>query len=258
MDRIDVGGYRLAYRRGGSDAGAPVLFLSALGTPGSDWWETIDLLGEPFQWLVYNRAGIGCSDARPETATHGYRVRTDELVRLVDALNFPTPAVIVGHSIGALIARDLATIQPVLGLVLVESSFDGLTPTPTDGPFRLYDGQELLDPADGEADLAGEQPPQIPAAVVSVSQQPGRWPDENPVPAEQWHANQDRLAALYGAQHFLSEAGGHLLTEEDPALIARAVTWVVRRARELPGDDGKPPIAPVGHGVGAQNPGQHR
>jgi pimeloyl-ACP methyl ester carboxylesterase len=151
VDRIDVDGYHLAYRRGGADTGTPVIFISSLGTPGSDWFETIEHVGEPIEWLVYNRASIGSSDQRPEPATHGYRVRTDELAQLVNTLGFPTPAVIVGHSIGALIARDLATTQPVMvmvmvmGLVLVESSFDGLTPTPTDEPFQIYDGQELLD-----------------------------------------------------------------------------------------------------------------
>ena len=157
MDRIDVGGYRLAYRRGGAEAGTPVIFLSSQGAPVSDWFETIELLSEPIQWLVYNRAGTGNSDRRPETATHGYRVRTDELARLVTALGFPTPAVIVGHSIGALVARDLAHTRSaiVMGLVLVESSFDGLTPTPTDEPFQVYDGRELLDGADGAADLSG-------------------------------------------------------------------------------------------------------
>lgn len=141
---------------------------------------------------------------------------------------------IVGHSIGALVARDLATTQPAmvrgLGLVLVESSFDDLTPkptTPTDEPFQVCDGQELLDAADCRTDLVGEQPPQVPAAVVSVSQQPGNWLDEDPELGELWHANQKRLAAMYGARHFRSEAGGHLLAEEDPDLLAHAVDWVV-------------------------------
>lgn len=91
MDRIDIGGYRLAYRRGGTSTGTPVIFISSMGSPGSDWFETIDLVGEPVEWLVYNRASIGSSDRRPETATHGYRVRSAELAQLVAALGFPRP-----------------------------------------------------------------------------------------------------------------------------------------------------------------------
>ena len=79
---------------------------------------------------------------------------------------------------------------------------------------------------------------------MSVDQRPGSWPDKDPEFAQLWHANQKHLVALYGARHILSEAGGHLLTEEDPALIAHAVDWVVRRARETQPDDRREKVNP--------------
>jgi pimeloyl-ACP methyl ester carboxylesterase len=232
--RVDVGGYHLAYERGG--AGTPVIFLSSLGSDASGWGETVERTELPIEWLVYDRAGIGSSDDRPETtAGHGYRARAEELARLIRVLDFPTPAVLVGISVGALIARAVATTRPdcVAGLVLVEPSVDTLTMRPDDEPPR-YDGREPLDAAEGLADLSDERPVDVPAAVVSANPLPGSWPYQRHPPeiAPLWHANQQRVATMYHAQHLLSQHGGHRLDKDDPALIAHAIDCIVRRARE--------------------------
>ena len=68
----------------------------------------------------------------------------------------------------------------------------------------------------------------VPAVVVT--RQPGNWPDQRyldePGLEERWQGNQRRLAAELDAEQLWSVAGGHLLTQEDPELVARAVDRV--------------------------------
>jgi pimeloyl-ACP methyl ester carboxylesterase len=206
-----------------------------MGGHGSVWYETLEYVAEPVEALVYNRAGIGASDLRPEPKTLGYLARAEELGRLVDAIGFATPAVFVGHSIGGLIVRLFASMRPtdVAGLVLVECSLDGLRLLPTDTTTQ-EDGAELLDAALGERELLCCEAPDVPAAVVS--RRPGVWPDQvyydTPGTTERWTANQWRLVDELHAEHYVSEFAGHMITEEDPQLIARAVDEVVRKARD--------------------------
>jgi pimeloyl-ACP methyl ester carboxylesterase len=71
---------------------------------------------------TYDRAGMGWSDPAPEGWTYPDRVR--ELHALLQAANVEGPYVLVGHSMGGLLARAYAAAYPdqVAGLVLVEST----------------------------------------------------------------------------------------------------------------------------------------
>lgn len=74
---------------------------------------------------VSDRSGIGWSDL-PPPGRRTPQALADELHALLAAAAIPVPAVVVGHSLGGIIARQLAVRHPgdVAGLVLVDSSHE--------------------------------------------------------------------------------------------------------------------------------------
>ncbi len=141
-------------------AGEPALvFLSGLGDP-ADWWLTVPteqegqphwngdihaggpglavLLAGSTQVIAYDRAGIGGSPAPDHDRTlpelHA------ELDAVLDACQLSRPPVLVGHSLGGLIAYTYARRRPeaLAGLVLLDPTPLPMSPKPHGaGPERL-------------------------------------------------------------------------------------------------------------------------
>jgi pimeloyl-ACP methyl ester carboxylesterase len=235
---INVGGYQVAYDRCGA-GGPPVVFVSPRGGAGSYWQPVLGRLTEPAEVVVYDRAGIGASDPRPDArAPAGLRRLAVELAALLDRADVPSPRVLVGHSIGALIIRAYTADHPgdVAGLVFVEASpvevslllKDPHTPVVDDGDPP---GATVIDTRIGEVELRDASLPQVPAAVLARS--PGAWPAEDllaePDLDERWQASQQWLANQLGVPLQVAADAGHYLPEEDPALVAAAVDQVVRQ-----------------------------
>jgi pimeloyl-ACP methyl ester carboxylesterase len=115
MPSVPVDGVELAYEeRGGGD---PVLLIH--GTGGNVWDPLPELLAAAgHRVIAYDRRGFGGSThpAIKDPPRH-----TADAVSLLEALN-AAPAIVVGHSMGGIIALDLAARQPELvrALVLVE------------------------------------------------------------------------------------------------------------------------------------------
>lgn len=149
---IDIGGRRLHLWHMGTGAPA-VVIVPALGAPGLEWVGVQRLLAQHTTTYVYDRAGLGWSDPAPWP--RDISELTDELHRLVDAAAVPTPFVLVGQSLGGLVAR-LYTVrhrQAVAGLVLVDSSHEDMYQRLSQVNWRLnryalwpYVLQELLVP----------------------------------------------------------------------------------------------------------------
>jgi pimeloyl-ACP methyl ester carboxylesterase len=55
--------------------------------------------------VTYARAGVGDSDALADSKPRSFGAAADELRRLLEAADVTGPYVLVGHSIGALIAQ---------------------------------------------------------------------------------------------------------------------------------------------------------
>lgn len=121
---VDIGGYRLHLNCQGS--GGPTIVLEAGGGETQlDWALVQPELAKQARVCAYDRAGLGWSETspRPRTAT----VMADELHMLLDRAGIAGPYVLVGHSLGGLVARQFAVAHPhdVVGMVLVDSATEG-------------------------------------------------------------------------------------------------------------------------------------
>ncbi len=121
--RVNIGGRHLHLWRAGTGAPA-VIIVPALGAPGLEWRAVQQELAHDTSVYVYDRAGLGWSDPGPwpRTAEH----MADELYQLLVAAAVPLPWLLVGHSVGGIIARQFAARHPGLlaGMVLVDSSHE--------------------------------------------------------------------------------------------------------------------------------------
>lgn len=242
---VDVGGYKLALTISGS--GEPtVVFLSALGTPGAQWEAVISALSTRSTIVTYDRAGIGASDhLPPEYAEqiHTYANAATELREVLLAMELIPPYVLVGHSIGGLLALYYAGRWPthVAGLVLVDTTDPDLRHETVDNAYddsgaEGRPGWRFNQPL-GSRELTVLPPPPCPAAVVTSAV--GRWhrvaathPGESTAVLDSaWQARQRQFAADLDALHLIAAEAGHHIPTEAPGLAALAIDAVLTAAR---------------------------
>jgi len=121
---VDVGGRRLHMLEAGRGTPA-VVVVPALGDGVLLWVRIQRELDTQMRVAAYDRAGIGWSDPPPR----GPRTidgAARELHALLVSAGIEPPYVLVGHSVGGVIARRLAACYPgtVAGMVLIDSSHE--------------------------------------------------------------------------------------------------------------------------------------
>lgn len=117
---VDIGGYRLHIDCRGQ--GSPTVVMdSGLGGSSLDWILVQSELAATTQVCVYDRAGMGWSDAGPLPRSPSQIA--DELHTLLENANLSGPYVLVAHSLAGKSARLLAAAHPeeVAGMVLVDT-----------------------------------------------------------------------------------------------------------------------------------------
>lgn len=120
---VDVGGYRLHLNCTGK--GGPTVVLLAGGGDYSFDWALVQPDVSSFARICsYDRAGFAWSDPGPIPRT--MRQDAYELHTLLQAAQIKAPYVLVGHSLGGLIARVYAEQYPseIAGMVLVDSTHE--------------------------------------------------------------------------------------------------------------------------------------
>ncbi|WP_436520411.1 alpha/beta fold hydrolase [Actinoplanes sp. HUAS TT8] len=210
----------------------PIVFISAMGEPGRYWQPVLDLL-PGLTTVTYDRPGIGDTPHRPPpNPPLPYSAFADELATLLDDLGLDEPAVIVGHSVGSLIARVYAHRHPhrVAGLVHVDGSLPQFhvvpgSETPEDGPDGDTDATEI-DIVNGQVEVLYAEPRPVPTLILVRS--PGRWAGGPPPPGADalWLAAQRALARETGAPLIVAERSGHPIPLDQPDLVAHAVLLV--------------------------------
>jgi pimeloyl-ACP methyl ester carboxylesterase len=237
---VDIGGRRLYLECQGTPS-PTVVFVSGLGDSGETAWRTVwGQVARNARACVYDRAGLGRSDPNPMPAT--YQATDDDLHALLQRGHIPGTYVLVGHSLGGLLARLYAHQHPadVAGVVLVDATPVDWFPTVqrllpaallsllTHNPegFDLRHGLTALTPLDRPGVLdrrplavmwAPNQPP--PGLPASTTQELAR----------SWEAEQARLGRLSSASRLQRVPGsGHYLQRDRPKLVLARIDEVLR------------------------------
>ncbi|MFZ2493689.1 MAG: alpha/beta fold hydrolase [Thermoanaerobaculia bacterium] len=108
LQHLEVDGYRLAYRRGGS--GAPVVLVHGVTTSSFIWRRVFPLLTPRYDVLAVDLLGCGRSD-KPPAADLSVRAQTSLLQNFLSRLDLG-PVHLVGHDVGGAIAQLLAVRSP--------------------------------------------------------------------------------------------------------------------------------------------------
>ena len=121
--KYSVGGHKLHAHVLGQ--GRPVVVFDAgMGSTSLDWGLLHERVAARTTALVYDRAGLGWSEAGP--APRNSTVIASELNKLLIATKLPGPYVLVGHSYGSYNVRTFQRHFPksVCGVVLVDGSLE--------------------------------------------------------------------------------------------------------------------------------------
>lgn len=120
---ISVGGHRMHIRCVGPlDAKPTVIFEAGGGGSSKDWRAVQDLTASHIRSCAYDRAGLGWSEPGPAPRT--MRQEALELHVLLKTAKIRGPFVLVGQSVGGLLARLYTEVygKEVVGVVLVDSA----------------------------------------------------------------------------------------------------------------------------------------
>ena len=118
MDRIDVGGIRIAYRRAGM--GPPLVLLHGGPSDSREWHYQLEGLSDEFAVVAWDMPGCGQSADPPEHFLHT-RDFADCLVAFIEALGLRQPHVL-GLSFGSGLALELYRWYPTIPRSLVLAS----------------------------------------------------------------------------------------------------------------------------------------
>jgi pimeloyl-ACP methyl ester carboxylesterase len=122
---VDIGGgKRLHVLCKGSGDGPTVVVEAGLSqyTATSTYGKAQDAIASFARVCIYDRFGLGWSDAIPDGRTH--RGMVEDLHKLVAAAGIQAPYVLVGHSMGGLLVRQYAQTyrSDVAGVILADAT----------------------------------------------------------------------------------------------------------------------------------------
>ncbi len=121
--KVSLGTHQLHVECRG-DGMVTVLFEPGLGGHALEWRPVENLLADRARTCTYDRAGYAWSDRSPYPRQATQLAR--EADQLLDALKIEGPLILVGHSFGGFIVRQLAALRAnqLIGLVLVDASHE--------------------------------------------------------------------------------------------------------------------------------------
>ncbi|MEO5499673.1 MAG: alpha/beta hydrolase [Candidatus Saccharimonadales bacterium] len=97
---------------------ATLVFLHGIGNSGKTWDEVSMLLTDDVNLIVVDLLGFGDSP-KPDWATYDARTQANSLAKTLLKLGLRRNTIVVGHSMGALVAVEFAKRYPVLSQALV-------------------------------------------------------------------------------------------------------------------------------------------
>lgn len=246
---VRIGGRLLSWLEAGQ--GAPLVLLHGIGSDAGSWLPALPALGAGRRVIAWDAPGYGGSDplgeARPDAVPYA-----EALAALLRSLEVRR-AVVVGHSLGALMAAALAGRHPglVAGLVLADPASGG--GCPADGPWPAAISERLRDLAAlGPERFAEARAPRLcapgasPEAVAAVRRAMAGVRPSGYAQACSLLARGDLVSAVAGLALPGLVTCGALDAVVPPAKARRvAEAWPGARYEEIPG---------VGHAGYVENP----
>lgn len=205
-------GIELAYDEAG--AGPPVLLVHGTALTRLVWRETVEALGGGVRSIAYDRRGYGDSGVpEPYTGTT-IEEQSEDAALLLGAVD-AAPAVVCGHSAGAVVALDLLLRHPdlVRGAVLIEPPLLSLSPAGAEALSAIREGVERAAREHG-ADAAVE-------AFVESQDGPRLLETIGAERADAIRASARAAFADFGAAHAWGFGRGRLRAIETPVLVLR-------------------------------------
>jgi len=251
---VPVGDHRLdVVREGGG--GPAIVFETGLADSLNVWLPMVRTIAEYTTAVAYSRAGFGRSDPGPPD--HSVPHAVADLHTLLHRLPITSPYILVARSYGSLISRLYTSMYPedVAGIVLVDGTHEqqvkrwAVIDSAYPREFRIYYDSVLAQlPRGPEADeiretvkiqAAGAVPglnplPDIPIAVITSmkSDETSRYVNGTARGHEVWRALHDEwFRRSRNGIHIETSRSGHGIQDDEPALVATAIRFVLDRVR---------------------------
>lgn len=247
-DTFTIGGHTVNVSCSGSIAaeGPTVLLMHGGGDDVTAMADFQEAISAESRVCSYDRLGAGASD-QPE-GPQDYAAVGETLTGVIDAVAGGEPVVLVGHSMGGLLAARYAPDHPdeVAGLVLLDATsptaagdMERRIPEDAEGPagelraqtLAVFAGEnpERLVFADGEVESAGDIPVRVIQHGVPYLAQTE--PEYGEGLEEDWTAGQhDWLNVSSDSRLDTAEESGHYIYLDAPEVALEAVRDVVSRA----------------------------
>jgi pimeloyl-ACP methyl ester carboxylesterase len=180
---VDAGGVPIHFLEWG-DAGSPGLVLVHGGAAHAHWWSFLaPLLADRWHCAALDLSGHGDSGRRESYSLEDW---AGEVMTVAERAAFPGPPVVVGHSMGGLVAAQAALDfgEHLAGVVLVDAPLKRPDPESQDGYRRLALRAASIYPTRAEAVARFRLLPAQPVrhrfllehvAAHSVHEVPGGW-----------------------------------------------------------------------------------
>lgn len=115
--------FRLTYRLAvpiDKGAGTPVIFLHGLASDSNSWKNVLKNHQKGYRYINIDLLGFGKSPT-PDWAQYSLKCHTKSVAKTISKLKIDEPVTVVGHSMGGLIAIELAKQNPKLvkNLILI-------------------------------------------------------------------------------------------------------------------------------------------
>lgn len=195
-----------------------VLFEAGLGGSSMEWIPVLKLINSDVRGCIYDRAGYAWSDPSPHPSHAAELSREADI--LLDKIGADGPLILVGHSFGGFIIRELALrrAKHMIGMVLVDASHE-------DQLARLEGiaGKTMMPRGNSNS------------FVVSAVQIPESLPKELQRKIEAFSRMRKTYAALHSEMQYFRQSAQQV--GRDRTVVAYPVTVISRGLNLYPDDD---------------------